>query len=29
MVVYEVVAYERWSLTRSGGYERVDSTTKF
>ena len=24
MVVYEVVAYERWSLTRSGHYERVD-----
>ena len=24
MVVYEVVAYGRWSLTRSGRYERVD-----
>ena len=23
-VVYEVVAYGRWSLTRSGRYERVD-----
>ena len=24
MVYYEVVAYGRWSLTRSGRYERVD-----
>ena len=24
MVVYEVVAYRRWPLTRSGRYERVD-----
>ena len=26
MVVYEVVTYRRWSLTRSGHYERVDCT---
>ena len=24
MVVYKVVAYGRWSLTRSGRHERVD-----
>ena len=24
MVVYEVVAYGRWLLTRSGRFERVD-----
>ena len=24
MVVYNVVAYGRWSLKRSGRYERVD-----
>ena len=27
MVVYEVVAYGRWSLTRSGRYERVDCSS--
>ena len=26
MVVYEVVAQGRWSLTRNGRYERVDCT---
>ena len=24
MVIFKVVAYGRWSLTRSGRYERVD-----
>ena len=28
MVVYEVVADGRWSLTRSGRYERVDCIFK-
>ena len=27
-VVYKVVAYGRWSLTRSGRYERVDCSHK-
>ena len=25
-VIYKVVTYGRWSLTRSGGYERIDCT---
>ena len=29
MVVYEVVAYGRWSLTRSGRFERVDCSSIF
>ena len=28
MVVFKVVAYGRWSLTRSGRYERVDCIRK-
>ena len=27
MVIYKVVAYGRWSHTRSGRYERVDRTS--
>ena len=29
MVVYKVVGYRRWSLTRSGRYERVDCISCF